>query len=83
MAKEKPFNLSEKRKELYKQLWIDLQEGNLTLRQIIDDFIEVNNDLDKEFIKRLKEEIELRSPDFQATGWIHNAIDKLAGDKLI
>ena len=53
MTNEK--TLSEKRKEYYKQLWIDLQEGNLTLRQIVDDFIEVSNDLDKEFIKDLEE----------------------------
>ncbi len=85
----KEFNLSDRRKKLFDQLWIDLQEGNLTLRDIFNDCVEVHKDLDKEFIKKLKEGIQevqnhhdnyvLKESDID---FVHEFIDKLAGKQL-
>jgi len=52
VPQEKQFKLDEKRKILFNQLWADLQEQNLTLRQIFDDCVEVHTGLDEEFIKK-------------------------------
>jgi len=85
----KEFNLSEQRKSYYKQLIVDCRnvmsswtcpiKFKIQLEEQINLFREVMQDLDKEFIRRLKEEFKdvdlmIVNPD--------NIIDKLAGKEL-
>jgi len=66
--KEKEFNLSEKRRELFKKY------------RLLNGFKKMILEQDKEFIKRLKEKFPQHRTDVV---WFNELIDKLAGDKLI
>jgi hypothetical protein len=92
MPLENEFNLSKKREKLredIKYLFDKIDWGASFLDakaiQIMNEFVKDIEDADKEFIRRLKEEIEPLRYDIkidQANRLI-KAIDKLAGEKLI
>lgn len=69
---EKEFNLKDKRKELFEEVFDKEIEKELF---IIFNCIE---DQDKEFIKRLKEELPYNKKSW--SGKVHNIIDKLSGE---
>ena len=71
--KTKEFNLSEKIKEL------DLKIMNDEISLLV--FLNLRNELDKEFIKKLKETFRYSS--LWKGDSISEEINKLAGDKLI
>ena len=71
--KEKEFNLSEKRRELFKKY------------RLLNGFKKMILEQDKEFIKRLKEQAYIKSkgkPIFMMDD-MYKLINQLAGDKLI
>lgn len=95
---EKEFNLSEKRKEIIKELDENQSWKRGSRRYIVEKVLEKIEYQDKEFIKLLKEELKVRWVDeakklgeeeFTATSvgelfeLFGEEIDKLAGEKLI
>jgi len=84
MKKEKEFNLSKERESFYKEtLELAITKDEELLLNTIFQFI---NNQDKEFIKRLKEEMfNSRAGDLcgHCEGFVTYKIDKLAGPDLI
>jgi len=87
---EKEFNLKEMKEKLKIKVinrilnadWIKTKED--TLLCVERELLYLLNDLDKEFIKRLKKElIQENVWDDEHFGIIEKKIDKLAGNKLI
>jgi hypothetical protein len=83
MCKEE-FNLSEKRKELYKEIRMSMQGFLLDNRmdyliKLVQEIIEKQ---DKEYCNRLKERFDKSLLDNQEKAYIKTIIDKLAGEQL-
>jgi len=85
----KEFSLIKEREQLHKDLIKNLQNVNCYNRGIIEMLIELNNDIDKEYIKHLKEGFYLMIVNCELgktiEEQINNAfmiIDKNAGERL-
>ena len=83
------FNLSRKRKQLINE-WYGKRRGEeqralneFVQRHTIEELIKLIEEQDKEFIRLLKEEFLIEEEEAFGIRFIIEAIDKLAGNKLI